>query len=364
MNAVGAVGRAGRDLVQKHDVTLPFLDPHRVAGERRQFRGERGQFMVMRREKGAAAIDLVQMLERCPGDREAVEGRGAAADLVEDDKAPGPGLVQDRRGLDHLDHKGRAAARQIVGGANPAEQAVDDADPRRARRHKGADLCQDRDEGVLPQKRALAGHVGAGHEPDAVLAQNAVIGDKGACSGERRFDDRMPPAADLEPGAAIDVRPHPIAVDGAFGMRRREIQGGERGGRGGDLLPPRHDLADEILEEPQFQRERALGGAGDLAFELAEFDRRVAHRARHRLAVHKIGAELASELFYIRGRHLDVIADDVVVADAQRGDADRLGIARLQRRDRTPAVIAQFAQLIELGGVTRRDKAAVARKER
>ena len=60
---------------------------------------------------------------------EPVEGRGAAADLVEDDKRARPRLVEDRRGLDHLDHKGRAAASQIVGGADPAEEAVDDADP-------------------------------------------------------------------------------------------------------------------------------------------------------------------------------------------------------------------------------------------
>ena len=37
-------------------------------------------------EQGAAAIDVVQMLDRRPGDRQAVECRGAAADLVEDDE--------------------------------------------------------------------------------------------------------------------------------------------------------------------------------------------------------------------------------------------------------------------------------------
>jgi hypothetical protein len=109
MDAVGAVGRPGRHLVQKHDIALPFLDSHRVAGERRQFRGERGQLVVMRRKQRAAAIDLVQMLERRPGDRQAVEGRGATADLVEDHKTARSGLVQDRRGLDHLDHEGRPA---------------------------------------------------------------------------------------------------------------------------------------------------------------------------------------------------------------------------------------------------------------
>ena len=86
MDAVAAVGGAGADLVQKHDLALPLLDPHRVAGERRQFGGEGGQLVVMGREQGATAVDAVQMLERRPGDRQPVKGRGAAADLVEDHK--------------------------------------------------------------------------------------------------------------------------------------------------------------------------------------------------------------------------------------------------------------------------------------
>ena len=82
----------------------------------------------MRREQAAAAIDLVQVLDRRPGDRKPVEGRGAPPDLVEDDERTRAGLVQDRRGLDHLDHEGRAAAREVIGGADAREQPVDDAD--------------------------------------------------------------------------------------------------------------------------------------------------------------------------------------------------------------------------------------------
>ncbi len=74
--------------------------------------------MIVRREQRAAAVALMQMLDRGPGDRQAVEGRGAAADLVEDDQRPLAGLVEDHGGLDHLDHEGRAAPRQIVGGAD------------------------------------------------------------------------------------------------------------------------------------------------------------------------------------------------------------------------------------------------------
>src|SRR5882724_7568240 len=111
--------------------------------------------MVMGREEGAATVDLVQLLERGPGDRQAVIGRRAAPQLVEDDKAPRARLVEDRRALDHLDHERRAAPRQIVGGADPAEQPVDGTDARLARRYERADLREDRDQRVLPQERAL-----------------------------------------------------------------------------------------------------------------------------------------------------------------------------------------------------------------
>ena len=118
MDPVGAVGGAGADLVQKDDVVLPLLDPHRVAGEQGELGGECRQLVVMRRKEGAAAVDLVQVLEGRPRDREAVEGRRTAPDLVQDDQAPGRRLIEDRRGLDHLDHEGRTPARQVVGRAD------------------------------------------------------------------------------------------------------------------------------------------------------------------------------------------------------------------------------------------------------
>ena len=105
---------------------MPFLDAHGDVDQAVELLRQRGQFVKVRREQRAAAIGLVQVLDRRPGDRQAVEGRGAAADLVEDDERALARLVEDRRGLDHLDHEGRAPAREIVGGADAREQPVDD----------------------------------------------------------------------------------------------------------------------------------------------------------------------------------------------------------------------------------------------
>ena len=152
LDAVGAVGGARQHLVQEHDVALPFLDPHGGVEHPRQLCRQRGQFVIMRGKQRAAAVVLMQMFDRGPGDRQAVERRGAAPDLVEDDERAFAGLVQDCRGLDHLHHEGGTATRQIVRRADAREQAVDDADPRPARRHEAADLRQQRDQRVLAQE--------------------------------------------------------------------------------------------------------------------------------------------------------------------------------------------------------------------
>ena len=105
--------------------------PHRQVEQPRHRLGELRQLVEMRGEQGAAAVDVVEPLDAGLRDRQAVVGRRAAADLVEDDEAALGRLVEDRRRLDHLDHEGRAPAREIVGRADAREQPVDDADTRR-----------------------------------------------------------------------------------------------------------------------------------------------------------------------------------------------------------------------------------------
>jgi hypothetical protein len=87
--------------------------------------GEPRELMIMGREQAAAAVAVVDRLDNRPGDGEPVIGGRAAADLVEDHEAARAGLAQDGGGLDHLDHEGGAAAGEIVRGADPAEQAID-----------------------------------------------------------------------------------------------------------------------------------------------------------------------------------------------------------------------------------------------
>ena len=256
LDAVGAVGGPGLHLVQEHDLVVPLAHVHGDVGDAVQAPGERGQLVVVGGKQHARPRDIVQELDRRPGDRQAVEGRGAAADLVEDDERALARLIEDGRRLHHLDHERRAPARQIVGGADAAEQAIDRADGRRARRHVGAHLRQHGDQRVLAQEGRLAGHVGARHQPDAALgrlveagrrrdlgaAQHAIVLDEGA--GPRRFQrllhHGMAPAADLEGlarrrrGAACSLR----CGQARQARRSRRARQGRRRPRLGPARPP------------------------------------------------------------------------------------------------------------------------------
>ena len=76
-----------RDLVQQHEIALPLARADVVQRQRVEPVGEPRQLVIMGREQAAAADLVVHRLDHRPGDREPVIGRGAAADLVEDDEA-------------------------------------------------------------------------------------------------------------------------------------------------------------------------------------------------------------------------------------------------------------------------------------
>ena len=72
------------------------------------------------------------------------------------------------------------------------------------------------------------------------------------------------------------------------------------------------------------------------------------------------GQGLAQQRLGGAGRHLDVEAQDVVVADLERLDAGRLDVAGLERGHHLAAVVAQAARLVEVGAVAVAHEAAVA----
>ena len=116
-------------------------------------------------EQGPAADRVVDVLGDRPGQRDAVEGAGAAADLVEDHQAAGVALF-------------RMLAVSVISTMKVLWPRLSSSvAPTRAKRRstmpiraaggdEAADLRQDGDQRDLADVRALAGHVRAGDQED------------------------------------------------------------------------------------------------------------------------------------------------------------------------------------------------------
>ena len=103
--------------------------------------GELGEFVIVGGEERAGAGVFLEVLDDGPGDGEAVEGGGAAADFVEEDEARGRGVIEDAGDFAHLDEERGAAAGEIVAGTDAREDAVDDGELGLARGNERAGLA-------------------------------------------------------------------------------------------------------------------------------------------------------------------------------------------------------------------------------
>ena len=126
--------------------------------------------------------------------------------------------------------------------------------------------------------------------------------------------------------------------------------------RGGGVAPG--------LEGVELDRQRPLGGLGDLGVQFGQLDGGEADLVGERLAVDEGGVQRSGEQrLGGLGGGLDEIAQDRVVADLERhaavGDQPRL-----QLQDHAAAVVAQRARLIEFGPDARAHEAAVAGQRR
>ena len=107
--------------------------------------------------------------------------------------------------------------------------------------------------------------------------------------------------------------------------------------------------------------ERALGRGDDAALGLDQLGRGEADGAGHGLAMPEGRRQrLAHQRLGRTGRHLDVVAQDIVVPHLQRLDAGLADVPGLQRGHHLAAVVAQAARLVEVGAVAGAHEAAIA----
>ena len=236
-------------------------------------------------------------------------------------------------------------------------------------RHEAADLRHHGDQRVLAQEGGLARHVGAGQQPQPVVGrQIAVVGDE-ACtlgSGEHRLHHGMASGLDVELQAVVHHRPAIAALFRQFRQPGYDVEQRQR------LRPPRRSRRRGAITSVTNSSNSVSSTASALSAASAilrsnSFSSTVVKRTAlaERLAVDEGFRRLARhQLVGVGRRHLDIVAEHVVVPDLQARHAGQIGIARLHGRDQPAAFVPQRHQIVQLKRVSRRDEAAVAGQQR
>ena len=110
LNAVALVRAAGHDFAQENDLLVPF--PHRdvEVDHSLPIHCQLGQLVIMGREERAGLDFVVQKFRHAPRNRQAIERRGPAPNLIKNDEAALGRIVYDVRSLVHLNHESRLPA--------------------------------------------------------------------------------------------------------------------------------------------------------------------------------------------------------------------------------------------------------------
>ncbi|KAG0936660.1 hypothetical protein G6F31_015709 [Rhizopus arrhizus] len=168
-----------------------------------------GQCEVVGGEQRQRAVVRQQTAGDGPRQRQAVVGGCATADFVHQHQAVRRAGRQDGGRLGHFHHEGRASTRQIVGGADAGEDAVDLADAGARGGHETADARQQHDQRHLPHVGRFTAHVRAGDQQHAARRVQAAAVGREALNGV--FPHRVaagvsPCLAFAGPGPALPQR--------------------------------------------------------------------------------------------------------------------------------------------------------------
>ena len=171
---------------------------------------------------------------------------------------------------------------------------------------------------------------------------------------------RMPPVDDLQLRLFDDRRPAIVPLPGQLRQRDEHVELRQHVGRG--LHPPprgRHRVA-KLQEQLVLQLLRFLVGREHLLLVFFQLGRDVALGVFYRLFADVFGRYLLA----MGVGDFDVVAENLVEADLERGNARPLALLGLIAGDPLLAAAGQLAQGVERLVVTVADEAAVAAGER
>ena len=366
VDAVALVGRAVDDLVQEDHLVLPLADRHvqvlhaaKAISPGRSARGSAWRTACGSRRARAGArrpTRPARCRRRCSCRGRSRRGSPGSARVA----------VLRIRAVSVISTMNVLWPRVSSSLAPDAgEDAVGHADRGLAGGHEAADLRHQRQQRHLADVGALARHVRAGDQQDRIRRVDgfAIGSNQRVSLGTNvalRLDDvqhGMPAVDDPQHRLLDDLRPAVVPLPGQLGQGRQHVDLGQHGGGRLASAAESAATASRSSRNSAYSSSLAFSSAVEhLLLVLLQLRRDVALGVLDRLLADVVGGDLLA----VGVGDLDVVAEDLVEADLQVGDAGPLGLLGLVAGDPLLAAVGQLAQRVELGAEAVADEAAVA----
>ena len=335
-------------LAQEDDRLIHLLDAHMVVLHARAHLLHLVEFVVVGREKrlGTGRRMVVQVFDHRPGDRNTVVGARTASDFVQQDDAAVGNIVQDAGRLEHLDHEGRFALRNVVGSPDSGENLVHHADMSRFRRNERPHLGHQNNKSRLPQQSRLTRHVGTRNHHDLLLliVQQQVVGDILLPHRHQGFDHRMPSLADFDTRTVVERRTDVVALPSDTGERLQAVDTRHDGGIPLQSSQGMRNEPDQLGVNPLFDQQHLLLGTENFFFILFQLFGDIPLGVGQRL----LADPRLGNLVLVRVADFDIITEDIVVAYFQR-NSRRLALPLLNTVQEILAMQSDAAQIVQFG---------------
>ena len=322
----------------------------------RQLRRQLGQLEVVGGEQGKGLEIAGQMFRRRPGQAQAIEGAGAAADLVHQHQTLGGGVVEDVGGFRHLHHEGGAATGQVIRRTDTGKDPVQIADAGAGGRHTAAQVGEQGNQRGLAHVGGFTAHVRASDDHHtAGIVQMQAVGHEGVI--QHLLHHRVAAIDNLDDGFLVhQLRAYPVQCLGAFCQGGQHIQFGHGSGAALQGVQVGGHFFQQLLIQTLFQGQRLAGGRQGLVLEFLQLRGNKALGILQGLAALVIHRRIIG----LSPGQLDVIAVDLVVLHPQGGEAGALTLAGFNVHQHLTGVLADGAQLVQFLAVSGGNHAAIA----
>ena len=347
VNTERVVGTAPLEFAQEEHCAIYLFDRHIVVLDPWEALLHLVELVVVCRKERLSLCSgiVVEILNHTPRNGYTIVGARTPTNLVEEYKATVGYIVENCSTLQHLDHKGTLALRDVVAGTHSCENFIHNADVGARCGNIAAHLCHQYNECRLAQERTLTRHIGTRNHHNLLTlgVEHHIVGHILLADGHQHLNHGVATIANVDTFVLANLGSYITPLGCEPCERAEAVEVGNNRSVALQTFERCGEIAQQLLPDASLNGEDFLLCSEHLLLILFQLGSDVSLGTHKRLLANPLGRH-----FVLVGiAHLDIVAKDIVVANPQRGDTRALALRELNLCYAVFAVEGNVAQLVE-----------------